>query len=164
MERKILTVLSSLAFLCSIASYLTYTQKAEKEQEAYYIEQAEKIAGNEITLAGPYCFPDSHPDLLLSIVAITGVTFLSFCLFKRPFLLVLFSIASVSMFPYWFVETRSALSQTENFHTEGLNMIFYHAGLFDVVVLVLTSIVTFWQVSIVLRAIFKEFGRKKILP
>ncbi len=164
MQRKILIVLSFLPFLFAMAGYVAYTQKADSEREFFFREQEEKKATGGVVLAGPYCFPDRHPGFLFSIVAITGVTFVSFCLFKRPFIPAIFAIASVSLFPYWFVETRIALSQAENFHTDGLDMILYRAGAFDVVVFVLTLFVAFWQVSVVLRAIIRELGRKKILP
>ncbi len=153
-----------IAFIFSIAGFIAYNNKDSNEREAYYRIQDEKKAKNEPVFSGPYCFPDRHPQLLRSIVLFVGATFFSLCFAKRYLLSFLFTIASLTSFIYWFVDTRKELVYDELGVIKGVNRIFYKAGDFDLTVFFLVSILFFWQISILLRMLIKTLQRKNELP
>jgi hypothetical protein len=163
-ERKLLLIIAFAAFIFSIAGSVIYSVKADIKRSEYYSEQEENKAQNKPIFSGPYCFPDKHPQLLRSIVLLAGVTFFSLCFAKRYLLSSLITTASLSVFVYWFIDTRKLLSDNESPVVKGLDRIFYRAGDIDLIVFLLVSILLFWQISILLRMLIKTLQRKTELP
>jgi len=163
-EHKLLLIVTLLAFIVSIAGSVAYTIKDENERQAFYREQEENKAQNNIVFAGPYCFPDRHPQVLFSIILLVGATFFSLLFTKRYLLSFLFTIASLTRFFYWFVDTRRQMFDEVSDFVKGADRFFYKAGLFDLAVLFLVSILLFWQISILLRMLMKTLQRKTELP
>ncbi len=163
-EHKLLLAVALAAFIFSIAGFLSYTIKADNERSEYYRIQEENKANNKISFSGPYCYPDKHPQLLFSILLLVGSTFLSLCVTKRYLLSSLFTVSSFTTFVYWFFDTRKKLSYAEADFVKGIDRIFYNAGDFDLTVLLLVSIILFWQISILLRMLIKTSQKENVLP
>lgn len=164
MAHKSIKILICLAFAFSVAAYFSYTISAERERSAYFQDQEERRAKNDIVFSGPYCYPDKHPDFLLAISFLTASTVASIYFSRLPYLPAALSLAAFSMFPYWFYETKNAISQAENAQMEGLDSLIYHGGPFDVMVFVLLSIVAVWQTWTLLLFLVSPFRRKSSLP
>jgi hypothetical protein len=163
-EHKLLLVVSFAAFVFSIAGFLTYNIKADLAKSEYFREQEINEAENKPVLAGPYCFPDKHPQFLFSIILLAGSTFISLYFTQRYLLPFLFTIASLTMFGYWFFDTREALFYAESDFIKGVDRFFYNAGDFDLAVFFLSSILLFWQISILLRMLIKTTQKENGLP
>jgi len=163
-EHKLLLAVALAAFIFSIAGFLSYTIKADNERSEYYRIQEENKANNKISFSGPYCYPDKHPQLLFSIILLVGSTFFSLYFTKRYLLSSLFTAASFTTFIYWFTDTRKALAYAESDLVKGIDRIFYNAGDFDLAVLLLVSILLFWQISILLRMLIKKSQKENVLP
>ena len=67
-SRKLLLIVGLATFLCSISAFVIYQAKANYERDEYYRKQKENEAQGKPVFAGPYCFPDRHPDFLLKII------------------------------------------------------------------------------------------------
>ena len=163
-ERKLLLTVAFTALIFSIAGSVTYNIKDYYERNAYYELQAEKISKNEPTFSGAYCFPDKHPQFLFSIILLLCLTFSSLCIAKRYLLSCLMTIASFSMFVYWFNDTQKALFYNKTAIVKGLDRFFYKAGEFDAAVCFLLSILLFWQISILFRMLIKTLQKERTLP
>ncbi len=148
MAPKSIKILICLAFVFSAASFFSYTISAERERVAYFQDQEERRARNDIVFSGPYCYPDKHPNFLLSISFLTALTAVSIFFSRRPYLSAALSFAALSMFPYWFYDTKNAISQAENVHVEGLDF------------LIIVADRSMWWFSPCLRSLrYGKFGR-----
>ena len=163
-EHKLLLAIAFAAFIFSIAGSIAYSIKADIKRAEYYKEQEEDKDQNKIVFSGPYCFPDRHPQLLLTIVLLVGTTFFSLCFAKIYLLSFLLTIASLTKFIYWFIDSRRQLFDDVSEFVKGVDRVFYNAGSFDVIVFILVSILFFWQISILLRMLIKTSLRKTDLP
>lgn len=163
-EHRLLLALAFAALIFSISGYVSYTAKADFERSEYFRIQEEKMARNELVFSGPYCHPDRHPQLLFSIVFLSGATFLSVCFAKWYLFSSLFTVASLSRFGYWFFDTRKQLVYDELGIAKGINRVFYNVGDSDLATFLLFSILLFWQISILLRMLIKTSQRKNVLP
>lgn len=163
-EHKLLLVVAFAALIFSIVGSAAYAKKDFDERQEYYRIQAEKIARNEPTFSGAYCFPDKHPQFLFKIILILGLTFSSLCLVKSYLPSFLLTIVSFSMYVYWFFDTKRLLASNEWTNVQGLERIFYRAGNFDFAVFSLVSILLFWQISILLRMLIKTLQKERALP
>ncbi|MDQ3321893.1 MAG: hypothetical protein M3525_05590 [Acidobacteriota bacterium] len=61
-------------------------------------------------------------------------------------------------------DTKKTLFSLEITNVEGLDGIFYNAGDYDLITLLLVSILLFWQISILLRMLIKTLQKEKALP
>lgn len=164
MRRKLLTFLSALAFAFSIAGFSFYTHEADAERTAYFQEQESARSRGETTFSGPYCYPDRHPQFLLGISLLTGLTALSLFLFKKPFVPSLLALAAFSMYPFWYWDTQRAIAINESSQLAGLDWIIYRGNEFDVVVFVLISIVAVWQLCLIPQVVMDAIQRSRPLP
>jgi hypothetical protein len=163
-EHKLLLSITFAAFIFSFAGSISYSIKADLKRSEYFRQQEENRAQNKLSFSGPYCSPDRHPKLLSSIILLVGATFFSLCVTKRYLLSFLFTIASLTRFTYWFVDTKRQFSDDISGFVKGIDRFFYNAGAFDLAVLLLISIIFFWQISILLRMLIKTLQRKPELP
>ncbi|HEX8288824.1 MAG TPA: hypothetical protein VF556_12555 [Pyrinomonadaceae bacterium] len=163
-EHKLILLVAFASFIFSIAGSITYNIKADFARLEYYREQEENKAQNKPVFAGPYCFPDQHPEFLFSIILLVGLIFSSLCVTKRYLLSSIFTIASIAMFIFWFIDTRKELVYDELGIVKGVDRIFYKAGDFDLAVFFLVSILLFWQISILLRMLIKVLRKESVLP
>ncbi len=136
-----ITVLAFLALAFSIVSYFSYAHRASLELEAYYAEQADGESQNKITFSGPYCFPDRHPDLLLAIIGLSGLSFGAGVFLRHPAWPVLLAAGAFAVFPYWYFETQGTIAMATTAEVAGLDRFLYRAGTVDMFVLILLSIV-----------------------
>jgi len=163
-ERRLLLAVAFAAFIFSIAGSIVYSVKADIKRSEYFKEQEENKVQGKPVFSGPYCTPDRHPQLLSSIILLVGATFFSLLFAKRYLLSFLLTIAALTKFVYWFIDTKKQMSDDIADFFKGIDRIFYNAGGFDVAVLVLLSILFFWQISILLRMLIKTLQRKTGLP
>ena len=133
-ERRLLLAVAFAALIFSVAGSAAYVKKDTDERNEYYRIQAEKIANNEPVFSGAYCFPDKYPQFLFSITLLLSLTFLSLCFARKYLLSSSLTIASLSMFGYWFINTQEILSNNETARVEGLERIFYKVGDNDIAV------------------------------
>lgn len=162
--RKLLLLLSFAAIIFSIISYDAYLIQDQKERDDYYQKQSENEAKGLGTFAGPYCFPDKHPQFLSLNILLAGLIFATL-IFSRTFLFsYFFSGVLVSRFVYWFYDTQRAVSSNELFEPQGLNYFFINATIFDILTLSILSVLFFWQISILLRMLIKTSQKENILP
>lgn len=163
-ERRLILMISSLVLFLSIASFLCYNVKAEYERSEYYRLQELDRAQGKPTFAGAYCFPDRHPQFLLQIVFVSGITVFLVCISIRYLLSFLSTSILFALFINWFTKTPKEISYdyVENFR--GLNKVFYNANIFDIAVFFLVLILLFWQFSVLLRILIKTPQRNLNLP
>ncbi len=167
-EHKLLLIVAFTALILSIVGSIAYSTKAENKRAAYSKEQDEKIARNEPVFSGAYCSPDKHPQFLFSIILLSALTFSCLWVAKRFLLCYLLSflltIASLSRFVYWYFDTQELFSSIGKDSVKGFDGFLYNAGDNDLVVLLLVSILLFWQIFILLRMLIKTLQRKTELP
>lgn len=130
--RRVFIAISFLTFASSLAGYISYDVHSTLKRDAYFREQDENLAKGLPSFAGPYCFPDSHPQLLIKIVFLSLITFIVLALLKKPVWSLPFAILTFGMFPYWFLETQSTLALSSSYIAKGVNAYLIHAGLFDI--------------------------------
>lgn len=163
-ERRLILLIAFAAFIFSIVGFISYTVKEDIKRTEYFREQEENRRQNKPSFAGPYCFPDRHPELLASIIWLVGATFFALCVARKYFLPFLLTIASLSRFLSWLVSSRNQLYDDISDFVKGVDRFFYNAGNFDLAVLLFLSILFFWQISILLRILIKNLQRKTALP
>jgi len=112
-ERRLLLTVALAALLFSFAGSIAYGIRDYNERKTYYRIQEEKLARNEPTFSGAYCFPDKHPQFLFKIIIILGLTFSSLCLIKSYLPSFLLTVVSFSMYVYWFFDTKRLLASNE---------------------------------------------------
>lgn len=163
-EYRVILAIAFAAFIFSIAGSIAYAIKADVKRSEFYKEQEANEAQHGYSFSGPYCTPDRHPQLLVSIVLLVGATFFSLCIAKKYVLSTLLTTASLTRFIHWFVETRDLFNAGVLDSVRGIDRIFYNSGFFDITVLFLISGLLFWQISILLRMLIKNTHRKIELP
>lgn len=163
-EHKIILIIAFAAFIFSIAGSISYSIKADNKCDAYFKEQEEDRKQGKPVFSGPYCFPDIHPELLTSIILLVSATFFALCFTKKYFLSFLLTIASLSRFLSWLFRSINQLFDDVSDFVKGVDRYFYNAGIFDLAVLFLLSILFLWQTSILLRMLIKTLQRKTELP
>lgn len=162
-KHHFITVLAFLAFAFSIVSYSSYADRADLEREAYYAEQADDESQGKITFSGPYCFPDRHPDLLLAVIGLSGLSFGASIFLRHPAWIALFAAGAFAVFPYWYFETQRTIAMAESAEVAGLDSFLYRAGTVDIFVLILLSIVFISRLYGLLGYILDSYRRSHIL-
>ena len=164
MPRKFLLIVTFFAFAFSVASIFVDTDRETAKRDAYFQEQEEARATGGISFAGPYCFPDRHPQVLVWISILTGIAFLGSWFSKKALIPTLLSLATFSVFGYWCVDTQRGLAANESYVAEGFDLILYRANGYDVAALTLLSVEIIWQLSILSVSAINALKRKPTLP
>ncbi len=135
--RGILIAISFLTLTASIASYVTYTIKADRERDAYYQQQDEALAKGEGLFSGPYCFPDRRPGFLFGIAALIAISLTLVLTTENASWSILPSTAALSVYAFLYWDTQRAISIAESSFLTGLDSYIYRATVFDVIVITL---------------------------
>lgn len=145
-SHKILIVLLSLILVSSVASiYLDSSREAEKKT-AFFQEQEAAQARGELTFAGPYCFPDRHPEKMILIPLLSFFALVGALVTSNRFILSLLSFSPIVVFIYWYYDTQRLLQGIEStVELEGFQDLIYRANGFDIAVLFLIIAVVVWQ-------------------
>ncbi|HQU85108.1 MAG TPA: hypothetical protein PKY59_18350 [Pyrinomonadaceae bacterium] len=158
-EYKAFLFLVITLFSLTICSYNYYTIKENEKRDAYF----NNIENGGVSFAGPYCFPDKHPGLLL-INIFLAVSMLFTAIFRKTFFFsYIFSFGLIWSFVKWYFDTQFAISTNETFIAKGLDPFLYQANFFDAAIILILSIIIFWQISILLRMLIKKLNGKEIL-
>lgn len=163
-ERKALLIVGLATFIFSIAGFVSYNVKEDLKRAEYYRQQDENQAQGKPVFAGPYCFPDKHPHLLLKITGAASLTFLLLIFSKRYFLSTLSTFGLFGLFIAWYLATQNELRYVDWGIFQSIDRFFFKAGDFDLTVFILSIILLFWQFSILLRGLFKNSQIKNSLP
>lgn len=163
-ERKLILIVAFAAFIFSIVGSIVYSVKADIKRTEYFREQEENRKQGKLSFSGPYCTPDRHPQFLSTIILVVGAMFFSICLTKKYILSFLLTITALSRFLSWLIYSRKQLFDDVSDFVHGIDRVFYNAGTFDLTVLLILSILFFWQISILLRMLIKTLQRKTELP
>jgi hypothetical protein len=164
MRKKLIIVLSGMAFVCSILSFATYTSRADAERSAYFHEQEVARAKGEPTFAGPYCSPDWHPQFLLRLIFLLGLTFLSVAFLRQPYWPFGFASLAFSMFVYWYLWTQQAIQVNETIPPELLDRIAYRSNAFDVAGFSLLSVIVAGLIRSLCSVGIDTWKRERPLP
>lgn len=164
MPRKLLLIVSFFAFAFSVASIFVDTNRETAKRNAYFQEQEEARATDGISFAGPYCFPDRHPQILFWISVLTGIALFGAWFSKKPFTPAMLSLATFSVFGYWYFDTQQGLAANESYVAEGFDSILYRANGYDVAVLTLLSVVIIWQLAVLSASAIGTLKRTPTLP
>jgi hypothetical protein len=163
-EHKLLSYAAMIAFIFSVASLVS--QFIGAYNDGVQIEQS-RLAhqANSEMFFEPFYFYGGYPQYLIFLILLLGLNYL-FIINARRFLFAsLTTFFSFLFFVKWFIYTREGLSEMEGVsHIKGLESFFFQAGNFDLIVLLLVSILLFWQISILLRMLIKTVQRKYVLP
>ncbi len=138
---RLLTItLASTIVLFSALSLVSYLIKADQARNDYYREQDEERGG--VTFYGPYCYPDRHPQFLLTVAAINFFMLAGLCFARTALLTVLLPIPSLAAFAYWFMSTQEMLAVNETKpELVTLDRYLYSASALDVGVLSLLLVI-----------------------
>jgi hypothetical protein len=161
---KLFLIIGFALFVSSIFSPFAYSIKDQIERDAYEQEQNENAAKGLPSFAGPYCFPDKHPQFLSLNVLLAGLIFATLFFSKLFLFSTLFSGFLFTRYIYWFFDTQRLLDSLELSHFEGLDQFFYKSTIWDFITLSFLSILLFWQIWILLRMLIKTLQKENNLP
>ena len=164
MYRKTLILIALLAFGFSLWSCVTYSTRETAKREAYFQEQEKTMSEGGITFAGPYCFPDNHPQFLLLNSLLLAINLIVFYVAHRSGWHFVSSAITLSVFLYWCYWTQNAIAINETSPPELLERLFYGANEFDIVVLALISTSVLFTGRILLSGVVRGRKDKVRLP
>ncbi len=164
LEHKIILILTVSAFMFSISAYVAYTVKEQRERDAFFQQQAENREKGLISFAGPYCFPDKHPQFFGLNILFIGFLLAGLYFTKNYFFSFPISLFLIGRFVYWYFDTQQSIKFNETASVQGLDSFFYKANYFDVAILIILTILCLWQFSIISRILIKKLFKKDILP
>lgn len=146
-----------------MAGYISYNVGATEKRNAYFQEQEESRARGLPSFSGPYCYPDSHPQLLLKIIFFAGLTLLLLLVLKKPAVSIPSAIFTFGLFPYWFFDTQRTLSMASTYEAGGIDRYLLNASVIDIVTCILATLLT---VGLLVQAIvsFKIYITQRHLP
>lgn len=156
MSRKLSIILLSLIFTSSVASINLDSSRESAKQAAFYDEQEISRANGDITFAGPYCFPDRHPEVLKWISVFSCFALLFSIFSANKYGLVLLSAIPLAIFAYWYSDTKVAMELNESTIVEGFDRFLYRWNSFDIAVLSLLLLSILIQAFGIIRNLFHQ--------
>lgn len=129
--RRLILIVASFAFLSTLAGCIAYDVSSTIKRDAYFQEQEQNRLNGLPSFSGPYCYPDSHPALLLKICGLSGITLLCSFAFMNPVWSMFTAFFTLSRFPLWYFETQRLLTDSPFYQPQGYDRFLINAGVFD---------------------------------
>lgn len=163
-ERQTILIVALAMCIFSFAGMIFYDAKDTYQRHKYFTEQEKARAEGKPSFSGPYCYPDYHPQRLLSVFTNSVFTLPLIFLSKRYLLSLASSLYLLSIYGEWFSFTRKLYEEGSWLQYFFLDSFFYNSSYLDFNAFFYLLILIFWQILILLRMIMSEFQSKISIP